>query len=135
MRWESAGKPVEGWIWPAPTKSGHVEPSSLKKQHRKALSSRQGAALRALQLAPHVSNTAGRVRMRCLDPGTNRWAQFDCDFRRYVHPSENAVLDAVERHGWAQNWAQSRIARSRRKALYAASAFNRRGLIGRGERI
>jgi integrase len=36
-RWEGAGKPPEGWVWPAPTKSGHVEPSSLKKQHRKAL--------------------------------------------------------------------------------------------------
>jgi len=36
-RWESAGKPLEGWVWPAPTQSGHVGPSSLKKQHRKAL--------------------------------------------------------------------------------------------------
>jgi integrase len=36
-RWEAAGKPAEGWVWPAPTQSGHVEPSSLKKQHAKAL--------------------------------------------------------------------------------------------------
>jgi integrase len=36
-RWEAAGRPVEGWVWPAPTKSGHLEPSSLKKQHAKAL--------------------------------------------------------------------------------------------------
>jgi hypothetical protein len=36
-RWENASRPGEGWIWPAPTKSGQVEPSSLKKQHRKAL--------------------------------------------------------------------------------------------------
>lgn len=33
-RWESARKPLEGWVWPAPRQSGHVEPSSLKK-HRK----------------------------------------------------------------------------------------------------
>src|SRR4030095_12491040 len=32
-----AGKPPEGWIWKAPTRSSHVESSSLKKQHRRAL--------------------------------------------------------------------------------------------------
>jgi len=36
-RWQSAGSPEAGWVWPAPTKSGHVEPCSLRKQHRKAL--------------------------------------------------------------------------------------------------
>ena len=36
-RWEGAGKPAEGWIWQAPTRSGHLEGSSLKKQHIKAL--------------------------------------------------------------------------------------------------
>src|SRR5216683_4066518 len=33
-RWEAADKPLEGWIWTAPTRSGHVESSSLKKHHR-----------------------------------------------------------------------------------------------------
>src|SRR5215831_4274389 len=33
---ERASKPVEGWIWPAPTQSGHIEPSSVRKQHRAA---------------------------------------------------------------------------------------------------
>jgi len=36
-RWLSAGQPLEGWAWPAPTRSGHIEPSTLKKQHAKAL--------------------------------------------------------------------------------------------------
>ena len=31
VRWEAAGKPTEGWVWSAPTLSGHVESSSLKK--------------------------------------------------------------------------------------------------------
>ena len=34
-RWASANKPDEGWIFAAPTNSGHVEKSSLKRQHRK----------------------------------------------------------------------------------------------------
>jgi integrase len=37
QRWDAVGKPLEGWVWPAPAHSGHLEPSSLKKQHAKAL--------------------------------------------------------------------------------------------------
>lgn len=36
-RWMGFGRSVEGWVWPAPTKSGHIDHSSLKKQHVKAL--------------------------------------------------------------------------------------------------
>ncbi len=35
-RWKDAKEPDHGWIWPAPTKSGHIEPSSLRKLHGKA---------------------------------------------------------------------------------------------------
>ena len=35
-RWDGAGKPQEGWEWPASTRSGHVEPSSLRKHHARA---------------------------------------------------------------------------------------------------
>jgi integrase len=35
-RWEKAEKPSEGWVWPAPTKSGRVDHSSLKKRHARA---------------------------------------------------------------------------------------------------
>jgi hypothetical protein len=35
-RWEKTGKPLEGWIWPAQTRSSHVEVSSLRKHHAKA---------------------------------------------------------------------------------------------------
>jgi integrase len=36
-RWESQGRPEEGWVWPAPTKTGHIDHSSTKKQHRATL--------------------------------------------------------------------------------------------------
>ena len=32
-RWKFVGQPSDGWVWPAPPKSGHVDHSSLKKQH------------------------------------------------------------------------------------------------------
>jgi len=36
-KWEAAGRPEEGWIRPAPTKSEHIDHSTLKKQHRRAI--------------------------------------------------------------------------------------------------
>jgi integrase len=32
-RWNSLSNPEEGWVWPAATRSGHMEPSSIRKQH------------------------------------------------------------------------------------------------------
>lgn len=36
-RWEGAGRPRQGWVWLSATQSGHIEPSTLKKQHKRAL--------------------------------------------------------------------------------------------------
>jgi integrase len=98
-RWESARKPGEGWIWPAPTKSGHVEPSSLKKQHRKALS--------LSKVRPFVLYSLRHTFLTRLgESGCDAWTlariaghSSIAISSRYVHPSENAVLDAVERMG------------------------------------
>ena len=38
LRWIEARTPEEGWVWTTPTRSGHVEPSSLWKQHAKTFS-------------------------------------------------------------------------------------------------
>ena len=96
-RWEAAGKPVEGWVWPAPSKSGHVEPSSLKKQHAKALK---------------LSKTRPFVLYSFRHTFLTRLGASGCDVwtlariaghssiaisSRYVHPSEDAVLSAVEK--------------------------------------
>jgi len=98
-RWEACGKPSEGYIWPAPTKSGHIEPSSLKKQHSKAL--------RLSKVRPFVLYSLRHTFL-------TRLGQSGCDVwtlariaghssiaisARYVHPSEDAVLDAMVRLG------------------------------------
>jgi integrase len=36
-RWRAAKLPLEGWVWTSGTVSGHIEPSTIKKQHRRAL--------------------------------------------------------------------------------------------------
>src|SRR5664280_688468 len=96
-RWRNANTPAEGWIWPAATKSGHVEPSSLKKQHRKALGL-AGVRPFVLYSLRHTFLT------RLGESGCDAWTlariaghSSIAISSRYVHPSENAVLDAVER--------------------------------------
>ncbi len=106
-RWQAAGKPEEGWAWPAETRSGHVEPSSLRKQHAKAFAA--------------IAEEAGRRNERPVRPFVlyslrhtflTRLGQSGCDVwtlariaghssinisARYVHPSEDAVLNAMTR--------------------------------------
>ena len=102
-RWEAAGKPLEGWVWPAPTQSGHVEPSSLKKQHRRALRI-AGVREFVLYSLRHTFLT------RLGESGCDAWTLARIAGHssitisaRYVHPSENAVLAAVERLGGHKN--------------------------------
>jgi integrase len=96
-RWSANGRPAEGYVWSAPTMTGHIEPSSLKKQHSKAL--------RLSKVRPFVLYSLRHTFL-------TRLGQSGCDVwtpariaghssigisARYVHPSEDAVLDAMAR--------------------------------------
>lgn len=96
-RWEATARPLEGWIWPAPTKAGHIDHSSLKKQHKKALK---------------LSGVRPFVLYSLRHTFLTRLGQSGCDVwtlarvaghssvsvsSRYVHPSEDAVLSAMSR--------------------------------------
>jgi integrase len=109
-RWKAAGKPTEGFVWPAPTKSEHVEPSSLKKQHAKAF--------RLSKVRPFVLYSLRHTFL-------TRLGQSGCDVwtlariaghssivmsARYVHPSEDAVLDAMVRLGGHKNGHSAKAA-------------------------
>jgi integrase len=93
-RWEAADRPLEGFIWAATTKSGHIDHSTLKKQHVRALklsgvrpfllySLRHSFATR---LAPHVD-----AWTLCKVMG---WASLSVAMR-YIHPSDEQVLEAI----------------------------------------
>ena len=110
-RWEAAGKPLEGFIWPAPTMSGHLEPSSLKKQHANAL--------RLSQVRPFVLYTLRHTFLTRLGAaGCDVWTLARIAGHssigisaRYVHPSEDAVLSAMSRLG-GHNSGHSEISAS-----------------------
>jgi integrase len=91
----SAGKPTSGWIFPAPSKSGHISHSSLKKAHAKALRLSKVAQFLLYSLR-HTFATR-----LALSPSMDAWTL--CKIMgwsslavamRYIHPSEERVLEA-----------------------------------------
>jgi integrase len=98
-KWNATGKPEEGWVWPARTRSGHVEPNSIYGQHLKAL---QVSKVRSFVLYSlrHTFLT------RLGESGCDSWTlariaghSSVAISARYVHPSEDRVLDAISRLG------------------------------------
>jgi integrase len=103
---KAAGGP---WVFPAPTRSGHIEPSSLKKQHAKAVSEatrllreETGHPKRAfegfeLYILRHTCLTRWAPHM---DPWTLAYLAGHRDMnitKRYVHPQRRTILEAMEK--------------------------------------
>jgi integrase len=107
--WERSGKPVEGWLWPAPTRSGHVEASSLRKQHSAAfVTVAKGAAKNGKKaVRPFVLYSLRHTFLTRLgESGCDAWTlariaghSSIAISSRYVHPSEDTVLAAMSRLG------------------------------------
>ena len=108
-RWESAGKADEGWIFIASTKSGHVEKSTLKKQHKAVFKTLKEEAERNHEksVRPFVLYDLRHTFLTRLgESGCDAWTLARIaghsnirQSSRYVHPSDDAVLGAMERMG------------------------------------
>ena len=123
------------WVFPAPTVTGHIEKSTLKKQHKKTLA--------AGMVGPFTLCT---FRRTCL----TRWAAFmdlytlpylagHSDFlttRRYVHPQTETINAAIEkaRGGHRIGHSESETAESLKPSA-VKSPNDCNGINGRGERI
>lgn len=96
------------WVYPAPTSSGHIEQSSLKKQHAKAC---QEAKVKAF--VPYTFRHTCLTRWATiLDPYTLAYLAGHSDFsttRRYVHPNLNTAREALERARLAQKDCKSQL--------------------------
>ncbi|HEX9119201.1 MAG TPA: tyrosine-type recombinase/integrase, partial [Terriglobales bacterium] len=103
--WERAGKPQEGWVFTAPTQSGHIEPSSLKKQHARTfrLVNAEAKKNKQPQVTPWVLYSFRHTFLTRLgESGCDTWTLARIAGHstitmssRYVHPSAERVLDAV----------------------------------------
>jgi integrase len=99
-RWDSAGKPDSGWVWPAPkAKAGHVVPNSIYSPHLQAVA---GSKVRPFVLYDlrHTFLT------RLGESGCDAWTlariaghSSVAVSQHYVHSSDHAVLDAIGRLG------------------------------------
>jgi integrase len=112
MRWERANRPSDGWVFPAPTESGHIDRSSVRKQHARTFITinEQGKN----EAADLKKNKLPRIRPFILyafrhtflthlgESGCDAWTLARIAGHssismsmRYVHPSDDAVLNAV----------------------------------------
>lgn len=97
-RWLGAGKPTSGWVFPVKaSKSGHITHSSLKKAHAKAL--------KLSKVEPFVIYSLRHTLATRLatPPGMDAWTLGKimgwsslAVAMRYIHPSEQRVLDVFE---------------------------------------
>jgi len=112
-RWEMAGSPGEGWVWPAETMSGHFEQSTIKKRLEKNLQRCKEAEDEAKREGSKKSRKAIHVRRfipynlrhtfltRLGESGCDAWTLAKIAGHsniaigsRYVHPSEAAMAKA-----------------------------------------
>lgn len=121
--WLASQRPQEGWVWAALTKSCHFERSTLKKQHRNAL--------KLSKVRPFVLYSLRHTFLTRLgQSGCDAWTlariaghSSIAMSARYVHPSEDAVLAAVERlsgHNFGHNGPLALSERSERKTVTPA---------------
>lgn len=96
-RWEAAGRPLNGWVFAAPTRSGHAEASTVRKLH--------AAAVAASTVRPFVLYSIRHTFLTRLGAaGLDVWTLARIAGHngiamsaRYVHPGEVAVLAALDR--------------------------------------
>jgi integrase len=96
-RWQIAGRPLEGWVWASGTASGHIEPSTIKKQHRRAL--------KLSGVRPYVLYSLRHTFLTRLGAaGCDAWTLARIAGHssismsaRYVHPSADAVMNIFAR--------------------------------------
>jgi integrase len=92
---------VSEWVFPASTKSGHSEQSTLRKQHAKA---RELAEFDPFPL-PSFRHTCLTLWSQHMDPYMLAYFAGHSDFattRRYVHPNLESDRAAMEREAGAQ---------------------------------
>jgi integrase len=99
QRCKNAGEPAEGWVWPSQNKDGHINHDTLKLAHKKAVQLSKVRAFDVYSIRHSCLTRLGEagcdVYTLCRIAG---WSNIKMALR-YVHPSDDAVLNAFARLG------------------------------------
>ncbi len=136
-RWNVVGKPSEGWLWPAPNASGHIDHSSLKKQHARTFRTvnMEGKKNNVTPITPFVLYSLRHTFLTRLgQSGCDAWTlariaghSSIAISSRYVHPSEDTVLAAFSRlggHNSGHSQLQATVEENSGKLLNGAEMYN-----------
>lgn len=95
-RHKEAGFPAEGWVFPAESRSGHVEQGSAKNQHLKAIA-RSGVKAFAPYCLRHtaLTNLAGICDSFTLSTIAGHSSVRVTE--RYIHPQAKIIAEAFEK--------------------------------------
>jgi integrase len=121
-RWKDQGKPSTGWVWPAGTKTGHVNHSTFRRAHSAAL---KLSKVRAFVLYSLRHTFLTRLGASGCDVWTLMRIAGHSSIAismQYVHPADETVLNAVERLGGHKSGHSAEIASSDESSGEAASA-------------
>jgi hypothetical protein len=113
-------------VFPAPTKSGHIEPSTIQKKHRKAVAASGVTPFVALLASPQfltrlgetgcdvwtLARIAGHAKISMSEP--------------YVHPSDDAVQRAFGRlgDGNVSDLSQGNLVKLEAESLFRTPVHN-----------
>ena len=64
-RWEAAGRPEQGWVFPSDSAEGHLNKDTTKDQHEKALRDSGVTPFTVGQTFEHIFNMAGTCSCHC----------------------------------------------------------------------
>jgi integrase len=99
-RWQAAGKPQTGWVWPAKkAKAGHMVPNSIYEPHLEAI---KESKVRPFVLYSLRHTFLTRLGTSGIDPWTLARIAGHSNVAvsmKYVHPSDEKVLDALATTG------------------------------------
>ena len=100
--WQSQGRPSEGWVWPVPTRSGHIENSGIRDQHSEAFRALEKNLTPVRPFVLHELRHTFLTRLGMT--GIDLWNfmriaghSSPAVSARYVHAQESTILAAMER--------------------------------------
>jgi integrase len=115
-RWRSAGQPQDGWVWPAKkAKLGHMVPNSIYEPHLKAV---KDSGVRPFVLYSLRHTFLTRLGTSGIDPWTLARVAGHSSVAvsmKYVHPSDDRVLDALATTGSYKTGYKALPAKTRKR--------------------